>query len=273
MQPTRYTDFPSLYQAIDREFKSNSKKVHTRRWQGMDISKSAEFASHEILNFGFTTVMPSTDIEYYQQHVGANQPWAENHFLERVCGVPLNPGVEWKNWPWGKHAEKSLNERGQFNHNYMERYWPKFAGMTPDGTLPNGVYSPHKGIRHEYGDLNSLVDLLSNEPDTRQAWLPIFFPEDTGIGDGGRKPCTLGYQFIVREEYLNVYYPLRSCDYYRHFKDDIYLTIRLALWVLEQCKNRRPELWENIYPGDLTMHCTSFHVFDNDFRILFGAKK
>lgn len=271
MQPTKYADFNSLYEAINRKFKKDSHLIHTKRWQGIDITKHPEMASHEILNACFQVILPTDSVEYYQKHVGANLPWAEDHFLERVCGEPLNPGEQWKNWPWAKTAEKSLKNK-RFNHNYMERYWPRFARMTEDGKLPTDIRSPHKGIANEYGDLDSIVGLLANEQDTRQAWLPIFFPEDTGIGDGGRKPCTLGYQFIVREGCLHVYYPLRSCDYYRHFKDDIYLTIRLAIWVLEQCKNRRPDIWEDIYLGTLTMHCTSLHVFANDYRVLFGDK-
>ena len=48
-------------------------------------------------------------------------------------------------------------------------------------------------------DYRTRVGRTVKEPHTRQAWIPLFFPEDTGVGDGGRKPCTLGYQIIVRE--------------------------------------------------------------------------
>ena len=146
----------------------------------------------------------------------------------------------------------------------LEGYWPKFAGDEAAGL--------HRGIRWEYGDLNDVIYLLMKEPDTRQAYLPIFFPEDTGVGDGGRKPCTLGYQFIVRDQRLHCYYPMRSCDLMRHYRDDEYLTVRLMLWVLDQCRRQSdiqpgPNVWDNIKPGTLTMHMTSLHCFVNDLRV------
>lgn len=264
--------FEILKRQIEHDFAHYSKAVHTERWQGTDISKRKEMVTHELLNVEINVLLTGENLDLYRKDIKPNLPWADDHFAERVCGVPLNPGREWANWPWGKSAEGFI-EGGVFNHNYMERYWPKFANMgkavgyqdADDFEIhPNFTGDPNAGIRHEYGDMMDLVKLLANEPLTRQAYIPIFFPEDTGIGDGGRKPCTLGYHFIMREGRLNVWYPLRSCDFIRHFSDDIYLTVRLLLWVLEECRKINPEVWNNIKPGTYSMHCTSLHIFAND---------
>ena len=127
----------------------------------------------------------------------------------------------------------------------------------------------HRGIRSRYGDLMDVVYLLAEQPLTRQAWLPIFFPEDTGRGDGGRKPCTLGYQFMVRDNGLHIYYPLRSCDFFRHWADDVYLTVRLGLWVLEEAAKING-YFRNVRLGSFSMHCTSLHMFKNDYHQLGG---
>jgi thymidylate synthase len=75
----------------------------------------------------------------------------------------------------------------------------------------------------------------------------------------------LGYHFIMRQNRLHCVYYLRSCDFIRHFRDDVYLTLRLQLWVLEKCRLACPEMdWENIIPGTLTMHITSLHCFQTD---------
>src|SRR3546814_17811567 len=75
-------------------------------------------------------------------------------------------------------------------------------------------------------------------PYTRQAYLPVWFPEDTGSASGQRVPCTLGYQFLIREtpagKVLHIIYNMRSCDFMRHLADDIYMTIRLAQWMPDQ---------------------------------------
>lgn len=273
---------PNFAQAIataQLTFKQSSTKVHTNRWQGVDIATKPEMATRELLNYSLQVpVNPLLDI--LRGDIKPNLPWADDHFDERVCGKPINPGVEWANWPYGKSAATFLDEQGQFNHNYMERYWPKFAGtlLYPTKTadeydLGAAVEGPHHGIYHEYGDLNDLVNQLAHEPDTRQAYMPIWFPEDTGVVHKGRVPCTLGYHFILRGGFFHCNYYLRSCDFVRHFRDDIYLTARLMLWVIDQCKAINPADWGNVQPGWLTMHITSFHIFEADWQPLFGNDK
>jgi hypothetical protein len=66
-----------------------------------------------------------------------------------------------------------------------------------------------------------------------------------------------------------VYY-IRSCDFHRHFRNDVYMTVRLQHWVLDQLR-KRDRKWEGVTPGSYTMHITSFHLFRNDYITLFGA--
>ncbi len=250
--------------------------IHTERWQGVDISKRPEMAMHEVLFPSFRVSLTGEDLEQYRQDVKPNLPWADNHFLERVCGYPINPGVEWANWPNGKSAETFL-EDGRFNHNYMERYWPKYAGLGLRPTLTAADFKGwldaapqayiHEGIRHQYGDLAGVVRHLAGEPLTRQAYFPVWFPEDTGDAHSGRKPCTLGYHFIMRKNRLHLVYYIRSCDFVRHFRDDIYLTVRLLLWVLDECRKLN-ENWISVEPGDLLMHISSLHMFRNDYLLM-----
>ncbi len=272
----RYSNFTVAYAATKTQFQESSHTVHPDRWQAMDVKDRPDFLSFELLNYGMTVPLPTEDLQHYREDVKPNLPWADDHFMERVCGMPINPGKEWANWPWGKSAAKHRNPDAQFNHKYMERYWPKFAGYTANGELPaidsDKPMPPRQGIRYEYGDLDDVIDLLNRDPLTRQAYLPMFFPEDTGWGDGGRKPCTLGYQFILRNNQLHIYYPMRSCDFIRHYQDDIYLAIRLLLWVLDELRIKNPDYWNDVKPGTYTMHCTSLHIFYNDWIKLFGEK-
>lgn len=234
--------------------------VHPKRWQGIDVSKKPEAAMHEILNYSFSVLVDPT---YLAQDIKPNLPWADDHFAERVGGAPLNPGNEWRNWPYALSADKFRTEEEKFTHTYMERYWPKRAGNRNADDI---------GIRYSYGDLNDVIKQLAREPDTRQAYLPVWFPEDTGANHGGRVPCTLGYHFLLRNNEFQCTYYLRSCDFVRHFRDDIYLTAKLQLWILDQLKLRN-SYWELVKPGRLNMHIVSLHLFRNDYTSLFhGAK-
>lgn len=253
---------------------SQSQKVPSSPWQGREAKP--EFATHELMNYTFTHELRGVDdLQAYRDDIKPNLPWADDHFEERVCGFPINPGIEWANWPWGGSADSFRDENGMFNHNYMERYWPKKAHCVREATTTPQEHLVHKftsednliGIRNEYGDLDDLVKQLAANPLSRQEWFPIFHPEDVGKVVGRRKPCSLGYQFWVRGGQFHCYYPLRSCDFMHHMQDDIYLTIRLMLWVMNECRKQDPTegYWDEIRMGTLTMHCTSLHVFANDF--------
>lgn len=60
-------------------------------------------------------------------------------------------------------------------------------------------------------------------------------------------------------------YDIRSCDIVRHFQDDIYLAVRLMLWVLDRLRERNA-IWKKVHPGMFTMHVHSLHMFKNDMR-------
>jgi hypothetical protein len=271
-------------------------QVKTEKWQGISVVDNPAAVSYELRNVCFECpLLGVEDLAHWREDTGANIPWADDHFLERVSGLPLNPGTQWANWPWASSADKfrarTEGEAAAFNHTYMQRLWPKWAGHFGDSSynqalpMTNGSRRqpsrqdwygnpPRRGVYQSYGDLQDLIELLVKEPFTRQAWIPLFFPEDTGIGDGGRKPCTLGYQIMVRMNgttpQAHIWYPLRSCDLVRHFPDDCYLAVRLLLWIIWECRKRDPKFWDTVEPGSYAMHVTSLHIFENDKRTLGG---
>lgn len=270
---------PPTFSAAYRSLSSILKvapEVPNPRWQGTNVAENPAAVMHEVRHVVLEVDLGGVeDLDRWRVDVSPNLPWADDHFSERVGGEPLNPGVEWANWPWGVSAAKFRDRNELFNHTYMERLWPRWARRTPGGRFTDDDPCPSerqdegiRGIGGRYGDLDDLVDLLVAEPYTRQAWIPLFFPEDTGVGDGGRKPCTLGYQFLVRDGRIHVWYPLRSCDLVHHWRDDCYLAVRLLLWVLGRCREQDPGFWDQIRPGTYGMHMTSLHVFTNDRRKL-----
>lgn len=213
--------------------------------------------------------------EMLAARTGAHLPWAEDHFLERVSGMPQNPSPSEAWWPFAQKKNNASNgehksEGEAFSHTYPERMWPKFANE--GHRRPNGrdVFVPHNGIRFEYGDLDDIVNQLFKSPNTRQAYLPIWFPEDTGAVHAKRVPCTLGYHFAIREGVLDITYYMRSTDLLRHFQDDIYLAGRLAQWMVAQLNNEA-EVLQNEGPqpplyrvGELIFHTANMHIFEAD---------
>ena len=276
------TSFAVVYRRLCEQMK-RAPVVKTERWQGIDASKNPSMATRELRHVYFEVDLGGVeDLNHWQRDIGPNLPWADDHFLERVGGSPLNPGREWENWPWATSADKFRDGEAKiFNHTYAERLWPKWPRRGSGGDYsvypnPNSLRrapqvqgAPMRGISGTpYGDLQDLVEFLTGEPHTRQAYFGMWHPEDNGRGDGGRKPCSLGWQFLVRDDRIDVTYVMRSVDLRRHFRDDCYLAVRLLLWVLDRCREVRPEFWIKVKPGNYDMLMTSLHVFANDHAML-----
>ena len=239
-------------------------EVHTEKWQGKDIKGDDRFRMIEILNHSFTCRI-SPDVKELQNEISPNIGWADEHFEERVSGIPYNPPPSHQRWPYAQKNNGEFGGNEKFSHTYPERIWPKWAGNSKD-YISNG--DPNKGYRYEYGDFNDVIGLLKKEPFTRQAFLHIWFPEDTGASLGHRVPCSIGYHFIRRFNNLHVVYYIRSCDFFRHFRDDIYLCARKVLWILDRLRELDPNEWNDVEPGMLTFHCTSLHCFSSEKRLL-----
>lgn len=217
-------------------------------WQATDDYK--DFNMLVLRNFDKSYPVPES-IEDMALYTGADLPWADEHFDERISGDPSNPGESYKNWPYNTfkpEADPYMHGK-EFSHTYQERFWPKQAG--------DNERIVQKGIRYHYGDLGDVIIQLNHNPLTRQAFLPIFFPEDTGAVHKQRVPCTLGYLFNIYGGKLYCNYYIRSCDAFRHFRNDIYLAMRL----MDHIRN---SISENLLLGDLNMYIAHFHVFEND---------
>jgi len=246
--------------------KTAGQMVDAGRWQGVPTEGKPDLVTKEILNLSFAGFIP-LDMEDLIDEVNPNMPWAETEFQERVSGHPFNPHTSLTQWPWWHGQEGQTMTHGMFSHTYSERFWPKHAGLNVE---PDDCYvtkgDPLQGIRYPYGDLEDVVILLQQEPFTRQATFPIFFPEDTGAVHGGRIPCTLHYHFLRRGNNLHLWYAIRSCDAVRHFRDDVYMAARLLLWMIERLTDDGP--WEHVVPGDLYFTAYSFHVHMGDYHLL-----
>jgi len=229
-----------------------SYEVHTEKWQGKEIKHDPKYTMIETLNLSFSCQM-SPDIKVIGEQINPNFAWADEHFQERVSGLPMNPPPSHVRWPYAQKNNEEFGGLEKFSHTYPERIWPKFASDIPNSKM--------SGIRYDYGDFNDVISLMAREPFTRQAFLPIWFPEDTGSVTGERVPCTIGYHFIRRGEWVHVVYYIRSCDFFRHFRDDIYLCAKKVFWVIDKLKEIDPENWNHVKPGMLTMHITSLHAW------------
>lgn len=242
------TQFSSIYLKLT-DMLSRAPDVNVGEWQAR--VGAPEGQTIELQDVSFSVKIPPTQ-QAWAEEVQPNLPWAEDHFQERVSGEPLNPPPSSDWWPFNVRGNEGHKTDEKFSHTYPERMWPKYAS----GYLKD-IPGPMTGIRYAYGDLSDLVRLFQERPDTRQGYLPIWHPEDTGAVDGQRVPCTLGYHMMQRGGQLGIRYYLRSCDFVRHLKDDAYMAGRLCQWVCD-------EVGKGWTPGRLVLHISSLHAFAHE---------
>lgn len=266
------SDFPLLFTTLQRRL-LGVEPFNVGEWQSQKIGDNPMQHMRELNNVSFEMPIPS-GAEALGELTGARLPWAEDHFLERTGGEPLNPSPSEAWWPFRKKSadgdtNKDHKSEGKaFSHTYPERMWPKHAGKLLD-------LEPMEGIRFKYGDLEDVVNQLARSRNTRQAFLPIWFPEDTGAVHGKRVPCTIGYHFLIRDNQLQVTYYMRSCDLIRHFQDDVYMAGRLGQWLVNELNTRVfPDEYDIMsHPtstrvGNLIMHIVNLHVFEGDVPMM-----
>lgn len=259
---TNANSFDELYDLIRGDFLDDDMhdKVNTGHWQSLKGTPHSQ--TREIMH-AVVEVRIARTPGSWAAYMQPNLPWAEDHFQERVCGEPLNPGEQYRFWPWYAGGVEDHKPEGQFSHTYMERYWPKDAG---------GHFN--QGIRFPLGDLNDVVEQLRREPHTRQAVLPMYYAEDiTAALQGERVPCSLDWHFMLRNDQLHCLYPMRSVDFTRYLRDDLYQAGRLVQWVIEKLGRSVPDekegtpaesLWDYVTPGKLLMVASSLHIFEGD---------
>lgn len=226
-------------------------------WQALDVNASRLHGTYELGGVQFALQVPSR-VQALQELLQPDLPWAEDHFQERVGGLPLNPAPSEAWWPYAVRGNSDHKADSKFDHTYPERYWPKLAngGQFPH-RLDGSPEEPRWGIRFPYGDLGDVANALAENPRTRQAVLTVWFPEDQWAASHGKRvPCSLSYHFISDElGQLDVYYTIRSCDYYRHMTNDAYMTARLLQWMADEV---------NMAPGKMVMAIHNLHLFVGD---------
>lgn len=239
--------------------------IHTGEWQSIDTSTSEAHATHELTDV-ILEIFVQNNVEGLQAAIRPDLPWAEEHFQERVSGYPMNPPPSHVNWPHARRGNGDHINGGKFDHTYPERFWPCFAGEEYDDmdTSNSAAWEGRMGIRFHYGDLEDVVSLLAARRHTRQAYLPVWFPEDTGGSTrlNARVPCSLGYHFMIRNDILSCRYFIRSCDLVRHFTNDVYLAARLMQWMAEQVTNYNGR--HTVHTGKLVMVIGSLHAMVGD---------
>jgi thymidylate synthase len=113
-----------------------------------------------------------------------------------------------------------------------------------------GAYGPRTRTAVPY-----IYRLLREDPTSRRAVAAIWRPVD--LETDGDRPCTLFLQFLLRDSYLHLISTMRS--------QDVFLGLAYDLWSFTQLQLTMAR-WLNAWPGSLTHHVSSLHLYDRDLE-------
>lgn len=237
-----YINANEMIEEIKRDLAEMGIVVRPATMQDKYVKGNPDYETRELQNYSYCLLdAKSQDIP------GVIQPWADAEFEERVTdpflrheeyglSTPnfINPGKAWELRPevWTEYLHE-----GQMAYTYNELLWKN-------------------------DQLMKIMGALINDPDSRQLWVSLWNPEKDPdfLGGISRVPCSLGYAFQVRDGKLNMHYVMRSCDFATHFRNDVYLAIKLLEWVAEKTH----------YPvGSFTHTIFSLHVYNKDVEGVF----
>lgn len=105
---------------------------------------------------------------------------------------------------------------------YIRYYINRYKNCSDDGETIYGGYGPRLfKMRGKYNQVASIIKLLKEKPNTRQAVIQLFDVEDLQIKHKDI-PCTCTLQFILRDGKLNMLTSMRSNDAYLGLPHDIF---------------------------------------------------
>lgn len=134
----------------------------------------------------------------------------------------------------------------------MERY-------SDDGMFLGGAYGPKIVDQLPY-----VVKCLSEDPLSRQAIINIWREKP---GRSGDIPCTVCYQFLIRNSRLDMIAIMRSNDIFLGTPYDIFTQTMVALSVkliLQEVSNEFP----NLKLGTLTLKVGSLHLYESNIEAI-----
>lgn len=196
-----------------------------------------DFQTKELLGETFRILFPFSNIDSAYKLIFSDVTkieqqlaWVTEEFNERINIHFTNPGIAWE---LRKETWTPFMKDGKFEYTYNERLNPQ-------------TYFD-KIVKHLNDDNNSrrvVINIYDSSKDLDK------------LETVERVPCSVTYSFLIREGLLNMFYHMRSSDFYTHFINDIHLAALFQKYLALHI--------DGVKPGWLQMSVNSLHAYKED---------
>ena len=233
-----------MIQEMDRELFQSGIKVDVNHYQNKKLEGEDRYTK-EIISVNICISKPLVKrkemLEFiFKDKAEVIEKYCIQEFRDRISKIPLNPGNSYKirQDMWQKFL---VDDNTKFDYSYSERLYDKWQ---------------------------EIINCFKEDKHTRQAVMQVFNPKDTFLHGGDtRIPCSLHYQFLIRNDQLHCIYCMRSNDYFGHFPIDIWLAAEAIQYLTIELQEAYPTLTT----GKLYYQAGSLHAYNWDLkeRLLF----
>lgn len=233
-----FTNAVEMVGEVERDLFEMGTQYQSATCQDQNVQDNPDFRTMELCGYSYmlTDFNPKNLMEMalYTGYLEGKREWLlaeseERLYASSALDTPLNPGKAWQ---------------------YNKELWGKF--------IRNGVFSYSYAERWQ-AQLPYIIRELLEKPNSRQAVMTMYDRHEDMLNWGGfdRVPCSLSYQFMIREGKLVVIYNQRSCDFVKFFGADVYFTIELLKMVAKNL---------GIEAGQFIHNLGSLHAFAGDLK-------
>ena len=139
----------------------------------------------------------------------------------------------------------------------LEFYNRNMKNYSDDGIVMHGAYG--KRLKDNYDQFRLVLNNLMNDRESRQAVMTIFDAERDLLFKTKDVPCTVCFQFFIRENKLNMVTYMRSNDIYYGFPNDIFNFTMIQEMFARELR---------VEVGEYDHIAGSFHLYDSELHIV-----
>jgi thymidylate synthase len=137
---------------------------------------------------------------------------------------------------------------------FITYYIPRYRKESDDDVTVHGAYGPRLFGLRGHNQINNVIALLRERPNTRRAAIQLFDADDLSAPHK-EIPCTTTLQFILRAGTLQMVVYMRSNDAYTGLPHDVF-----CFTMLQEIIARSLEVELGVY-----RHCAgSMHIYEDD---------